>query len=82
MLAGEPTLSVSCSDKLAKWGLLGWQGALLGSLLAAPLAPASITILQQATEGTGQLSKAAQAAALQALHRALRGASLVHAAPA
>lgn len=23
---GTPTLSMSCSDKLAKWQLCGWQG--------------------------------------------------------
>lgn len=40
---GDPTLSMSCSDKLAKWNILGIQGALIHRLLDQPIYLESIT---------------------------------------
>lgn len=40
---GEPTVSASCSDKFAKWCVLGMQGAVLHTLLEKPIYFDSIT---------------------------------------
>ena len=41
---GNPTRSLSCSDKLAKWNLLGIQGAILASIFPGPIRFDSIIV--------------------------------------
>ncbi|XP_018567829.1 tRNA-specific adenosine deaminase 1 isoform X2 [Anoplophora glabripennis] len=41
---GDPTLSISCSDKLSRWCHLGVQGALLSLLLERPIYFSTFTI--------------------------------------
>ena len=48
---GDPTQSLSCSDKIAKWCLVGFQGSLLSAFFVEPLIPKAIIIgSQQADE--------------------------------
>lgn len=41
---GERTMSMSCSDKIARWNVVGLQGALLSLMIAKPVYLTSITI--------------------------------------
>lgn len=34
----------TCSDKLARWNVLGWQGSLIASKLVEPIRPVSMTV--------------------------------------
>lgn len=40
---GDPTSSLSCSDKLVKWNFLGWQGSILAAILKCPIHMSSLT---------------------------------------
>jgi hypothetical protein len=71
------TLSHACSDKIARWCGVGWQGALLSHFLAHPLAITSVIVAPEqagvelgASVGVGVGSSGKQ---LDALRRALRG---------
>ena len=64
--AGDATLSMSCSDKLAKWNLLGVQGSLLSSVMTHPL------LMSSATAGHWEAQDSLDAAT-DAFQRAITG---------
>jgi hypothetical protein len=46
---GAATTSMSCSDKLARWGVMGIQGSLLSTLLEAPVRIHTLTVAAPTT---------------------------------
>ncbi|CAL5224716.1 g7448 [Coccomyxa viridis] len=65
---GSPTQSLSCSDKLARWCILGVQGALLLQVLEVPLYMSSLTVAC-----TAEPAKHSTKEAFSALERAVLG---------
>ncbi|XP_048253568.1 tRNA-specific adenosine deaminase 1-like [Haliotis rufescens] len=55
---GERTISMSCSDKMARWNILGVQGALLSLFLVEPIYLSTVVL------GSGPYSHAAMSRAL------------------
>lgn len=47
---GSPTASVSCSDKIAKWAMLGFQGGILLKFLEQPLYFSSFIVMMPGEE--------------------------------
>ena len=63
---GDPTQSMSCSDKIAMWACTGLQGALVGTLLERPLVLDTVVVCGGQATAPETLS-AMQAAAVRAL---------------
>lgn len=64
---GLATSSVSCSDKILKWNVLGFQGCLLRSLLDRPIYFNNITVAYAMRDGTGKSNELASDALKRAL---------------
>ncbi len=59
-----------CSDKLARWTLLGVQGAMLSELLEEPLFMQSLTVaLPQSTDSSVQQARVALRRAVVGIYR-------------
>ena len=55
---GDPTLSLSCSDKMAKWCHVGFQGSLLAAFFQKPLLPHVILLGGSEKASLGSLRRA------------------------
>ncbi|XP_052867225.1 tRNA-specific adenosine deaminase 1 [Anopheles cruzii] len=71
---GVRTLSVSCSDKMARWAVLGVQGSLLMLLLGKPIYLASVVLC----EGTAHSATALRRAIWGRFEKATKDSGLRH----
>ncbi|KAL3284444.1 hypothetical protein HHI36_018603 [Cryptolaemus montrouzieri] len=55
---GDPTLSVSCTDKMTKWCHLGIQGAILSLLLKEPIYLVSLVVAKNSPYSEDSLKRA------------------------
>ena len=62
---GPPTASVSCSDKILKWNLLGFQGCLISSFVNKPLYFKHITAVWPFFDGDNTCDEPSASLAMQ-----------------